>query len=240
MTVGRPLLRAGGDVFDLLLVVDEGVVGDTVVFGTSSEVNTHDAALEMVVFDDIEQRVVDEQRLALGTANHTAVGGAAAHVADDVVAQFGIGDVVHEDAIAFVLLGAIANHRQLAALHQGITGARAAGGIAQQLVVVGIHVVHAVAQVFQGIALQQVAIGGVDVDAIAGQPHVITYNPRALHGIQMNTITAILGANARVAFDVIVNQADIMGAVHPDAEAGAFHAVMPYHRPPGLGADEHR
>ncbi len=99
---------------------------------------------------------------------------------------------------------------------------------------------HAIAQVFQSIALQQVAVRGIDVDPVPGLSHVITDNLGAVHGIQMNPIAAILGANARVAFDIVVNQADVVGAIHPDAEAWSFHAVVAYHRTPGFGTDENR
>ncbi|MNR67231.1 hypothetical protein D3C85_1911230 [compost metagenome] len=69
------------------MVADKSVVGDPVVLRAGGEVNAHGAVFEAIVFDAVEQRVVDEQRLALGAADHAVAGRTVAHVADDVVAQ---------------------------------------------------------------------------------------------------------------------------------------------------------
>ncbi|MOA26461.1 hypothetical protein D3C78_1472570 [compost metagenome] len=49
--------------------------------------NAHGAVLEVVVFNTVEQRVVDEQCLALGAADHAVAGRAVTHVRDEVVTQ---------------------------------------------------------------------------------------------------------------------------------------------------------
>src|SRR3546814_18508835 len=118
----------------------EGGAGDTVVFRAGGQVDTQRGFLEMVVLDGIEQRVVDEQRLALTTADHAvATGIATLHVADEVAGDGRIGDVVHQDAVVLILLGAGPRDDQLAALHQRVTGAGKAGGCVASSVVVWVN-----------------------------------------------------------------------------------------------------
>ncbi len=97
---------------------------------------------------------------------------------------------------------------------------------------------HAVAQVFEDVALEQVAAGSVDVDAIAGFAHLVADDPGAVYGIQMDAVAAVLGAQAGVALDVVVDQADVPRAIDPDTEALALHPVPTNHGPLGDRLDE--
>src|SRR5690606_13464977 len=128
--IHRPFLGAGGNIFDLLLIADKGIAADPVVLRTGGQVNAQVAAFEVVVGDGVEQRVVDEQRLALATLDHAVITGLPPlHVGDEVVGDGRVGDEVHQDAVVAVIFGAVVLNRQHAALHQRVAGAGAACGV---------------------------------------------------------------------------------------------------------------
>ncbi|MNM48217.1 hypothetical protein D3C81_591960 [compost metagenome] len=183
------------------------------------------AALETVVLDAVEERVVDKQRLALGTGDHAFARAPVTNLRDQIVPEGGIGDVVHQDPVVLILLGTIADHGQLATLHECITGAGAAGQVADHPVVVGKHVMNAVAQIFQLIAFEAVAVGGIDIDAITGVAYPITDDPRPVHGIEMNAIATILRTQSQLSLDHVIQQADVARAIHPDPAGRSLHPI---------------
>src|SRR5690606_23610834 len=223
----RPLLGPYGDVLDLLRVADEGVAGNTVVFRAGGQMDTQIAALEVVVLDGVEQRVVDEQRLAFTAADHAvATGIATLDIGDEVVLEGRVGDVVHQDAVVLVVLGAVADHGQFATLHQRVTGTGAAGDVGDHAVLRGGPVVHAVAQVLEQVALDAVAVGVVDVDAVAGVPDMVVDDPGTAHGEQVDAVAAVLGTQAEVALDTVAFDQQVTVAIGPDAEARPLQVVV--------------
>ena len=238
--VGGPLLLAAGDVLDLLAVAYEGVAGDAIVLRAGGEVDAQGAVGEAVAFDAVEQRVVDEQRLALGAGNHRVAGAAAAHALDTVAGQGRVGDVVHQDAVVLVVDGAVAGHGQLAALHQRVAGAGAPGQVVGHPAVVGEHVVHAVAQVLEAVGFDAAVVGGVDVDPVAGVADPVAADQGVLHRIEVDAVAAILGAHAFVALDAVVEHLRARRGVEPDAEARAAQVVAADHGAAGGLADEDR
>src|SRR5690606_15755360 len=195
----------------------------------------------MVVGDVVEQRVVNEHRLAFAALDHAiAASVAGLHVGDEVVLERRIGDVVHQDAVVAIMLGAVADHGQLATLHQRVTRAGAARDVANHLVVVGEHVVNAVAQILDEVVLNAVAVGSVDVDAVAGFTDMVAGDQGATGVEQVNTVATVLGAHRRVALNLVADNLHVLGAVGPDAEARATQPVVAYDHAIGAAPDEDR
>src|SRR5690606_4365078 len=151
------------------------------------------------------------------------------HVGDEVVRQGGIGDVVHQDAVVAIVLGAVAGHGQLAALHQRVAGAGAAGDVGGDMGVGGGHGVHAVAQVLHQVVIYAVAVGGLDIDAVAGFADAVAGDHGVAGEEQVDAVAAVLGAHRRVAFHPVVENAHVARTLGADAEADAPHLVVAHH-----------
>ena len=138
--------------------------------------------------------------ILLGTVV-VVTGLATLHVGYVVVADGRVGDEVHQDAIVAVILGAVVLDRQHAALHQCVTGAGTAGGVADDPVALGEHVMDAEAQILHHIALDKVVIGITQVDAVTGVQYPVIHDAGIAGVDQVDAITAILGAQLGVALD---------------------------------------
>ena len=154
-----------------------------------------------------------------------AVTHASLHVGNEIVADGGVGHVVHQDAVVVIVVGVVVEHGQLAALHQGVSGTGAPGFVVGDFVAVGKHVMDAVAHVAQAVAIDDVVVGCIDVDAVTHMPDLVVTDLRIAHGEKMQAVATVLGTHAVVALHLVGLHQHIAGGIHPDAKARTLQGV---------------
>ena len=226
--MNRPVERARPDIFHLIAVVDEGVLGDDIMLGAGGEMDADFATLEPIASKLVEIRIVDEDAF-LAAMN------------DGVVLYHRMIGVVEQYALVTVAFGAVAPHDQTIGIHQGQADMVAISAVEADFAVVGIHVMNGETHVVEHIAAEDVPAAVGDEYPVLPHGDVIVFNARAR---RIPDIHAVAGfARAQImppTNDVAPNDA-VLGAPHHDSDKIVLETqVLDRSRPWRSGQEKRR